>query len=88
MRSQVLGFHNYDPQSNCEIIHIIEATSLEAEETLGLPIIWPRESKFPKRMSTLCFDPNGECMYTEQGGTLYEWTLQKKVGPEWWLGEE
>jgi len=88
MRSHILNPHIHGPQSNCEIIHIIDATSFETEEILCLPIIWPRESKFPKRMSTLCFDPNGERMYTEQGGTLYEWTLRKNEGPEWWLGEE
>lgn len=75
-------------ESNCEIIHIIDATSFDTEETLCLPIIWPRESKFPKRLSSLYFDPSGECMYTEQSGTLYEWTLRKKEGPKWWLGEE
>ena len=39
--------------------------------------------------SIVFFDPNGEMMYVEYEGTLYEWKLRaREQGPEWWLGEE
>ena len=37
--------------------------------------------------STLFFDPDGEIMYFEVNGSLYEWKLRGREGPEWWLGE-
>ena len=37
--------------------------------------------------STLFFDPDGEIMYFEVNGKLYEWKLRGREGTEWWLGE-
>ena len=40
-------------------------------------------------VGALFFDPSGEILYAEFGGTLYEWVLRKnEPGPEWWIGEE
>ena len=41
----------------------------------------------PIRLSALFFDPDGEIMYVEWKGRLYEWKLRAREGPEWWLGE-
>ena len=41
------------------------------------------------RVGALFFDPSGETLYAEYGGTLYEWVMRKnEPGPEWWIGEE
>ena len=73
-------------------IRLIDSTSFEIEETLDfkLPLIpklnrgWLPPS--PER-SNVFFDPDGEMMYAENNGTLYEWKLRAREGPEWWLSE-
>ena len=40
-------------------------------------------------VDALFFDPSGETLYAEYGGTIYEWVMRKnEPGPEWWIGEE
>ena len=68
---------------------MIDATSLETEE-----IIFLKSEEFENHIwylgvGALFFDPSGETLYAEYGGTLYAWVLRKnEPGPEWWIGEE
>ena len=68
---------------------MIDATSFETEEIIFLK---PEELKNYERyigVGALFFDPSGETLYAEYGGTLYEWAMRKnEPGPEWWIGEE
>ena len=70
-------------------IRLIDSTSFEIEETFDLGL---SESNFRSKFehqSNVFFDPDGEMMYIESCGTLYEWKLRaREQGPEWWLGEE
>lgn len=73
-------------------LHLIDPASFEIEETLDLEqrnplLISNSYDPRPIRLSALFFDPDGEIMYIEWKGTLYEWTLQAREGPAWWLGE-
>ena len=44
--------------------------------------------RMPLERNNVFFDPDGEMMYVEQNGKLYEWKLlAREEGPEWWLGE-
>ena len=74
-------------------IRLIDSTSFEIEETLDFklastPPKLNRRTRRPEEKSNVFFDPNGEMMYVERYGTLYEWKMRAKEGPEWWLGEE
>ena len=68
---------------------MIDATSFETEE-----IIFLKSEEFDNRewytgVGALFFDPSGETLYAEYGGTIYEWVMRKnEPGPEWWIGEE
>ena len=68
---------------------MIDATSFETEE-----IIFSKSEEFENHewytgVGALFFDPSGETLYAEYGGTLYEWVMRKnEPGPEWWIGEE
>ena len=70
-------------------IHLIDSTSFEIEETLDFKL--GPTSKANRRFvewSIVFFDPDGEMMYVEHDGSLYEWKLRaREVGLEWWLGE-
>ena len=76
-------------------IRLIDSTLFEIEETLDLAVRKPSLiTKSSRRLmalerSNIFFDPEGEMMYVEQNGSLYEWKLRaSEEGPEWWLGEE
>ena len=64
-------------------------TSFETEEIIFLE---SEEFKNHERylgVGALFFDPSGETLYAQYGGTIYEWVLRKnEPGPEWWIGEE
>ena len=68
---------------------MIDATSFETEEIIFLK---PEEFENHQRyieVGAVFFDPSGETLYAEYGGTLYEWVMRKnEPGPEWWIGEE
>ena len=72
-----------------KIVHVIDATSFEMDETLYLPSKYNID-RGTLGTNSLFFDPSGRSMYAELDGALYEWTLQRNrhEGPEWWLGEE
>ena len=68
-----------------EIIHVINATLFETEETLPITLETPG---MYSGVASLFFDPSGGTLYSEIDGTLYEWDSQKnEPGPEWWIGE-
>ena len=68
---------------------MIDVTSFETEE-----IIFLKSKEFDNHewyigVDALFFDPSGETLYAEYGGTIYEWVMRKnEPGPEWWIGEE
>ena len=68
---------------------MIDATSFETEEIIFLK---SEELVYDNKyigVGALFFDPSGESLYAEYGGTLYEWVMRKnEPGPEWWIGEE
>ncbi|EDR07872.1 uncharacterized protein LACBIDRAFT_294479 [Laccaria bicolor S238N-H82] len=85
---EVLVFVEHDTLFRFNIIHVIDATSFETEETLVLPLEGLGKPGIRIAVDALFFDPSGSTMYAEINGTLYEWDLQKnKPGPEWWIGE-
>ena len=69
---------------------MIDATSFETEELIFLS----KPEELGNRgmymgVDALFFDPSGETLYAEYGGTLYQWVMRKnEPGPEWWIGEE
>ena len=68
---------------------MIDATSFETEEILFLKLEGLENSTRYLFDGALFFDPSGETLYAEYGGTLYEWAMRKnEPGPEWWIGEE
>ena len=68
---------------------MIDATSFETEEIIFLKSEEFENHKWNTGVDAVFFDPSGETLYVEYGGTLYEWVLQKnEPGPEWWIGEE
>ena len=74
-------------------IRLIDSTLFEIEETFDLKLALisksNRRPRRPPESSIVFFDPDGEMMYVEYEGTLYEWELRaREQGPEWWLGEE
>ena len=70
-------------------IHLIDSTSFEIEETIDLKLALIPNSNRSFHESIIFFDPNGEMMYVECDGTLYEWKLRaREEDREWWLGEE
>ena len=62
----------------------------EIEEILDFaqrnPLLIESDS-YVGHLGALLFDPDGEIMYVEWNGILFEWRLQAREGPEWWLGE-
>ena len=74
-------------------IRLIDSTSFEIEETFDFKLA-PISKSYRRilewtQWSHVFFDPDGEMMYVEQSGSLYEWKLRaREQGPEWWLGEE
>jgi hypothetical protein len=83
--SEING-HQNKVTTGPKIIHLIDATSFETEETFCLPTT----KNFyggNRGETTLFFEPSGGSMYASLEGTLYEWNLRKNFGPEWWLGE-
>ena len=82
---------NYDTIRIC----LIDSTSFGIQETFDFKLALTsltktnRRSRWFQEASIVFFDPNGEMMYVEYNGTLYEWKLRvREQGPEWWLGEE
>ena len=68
---------------------MIDATSFETEEILFLKLEGLENSTRYQIDSALFFDPSGETLYAEFGGTIFEWVMRKnEPGPEWWIGEE
>ena len=68
---------------------MIDATSFETEETIFLKSEELENHEGYIGLGALFFDPSGETLYAECGGTLYEWVMRKnEPGPEWWIGEE
>ena len=68
---------------------MINATSFETEEIIFLKSEEFENLEWYAGVGALFFDPNGETLYAEYFGTLYEWVLGKnEPGPEWWIGEE
>ena len=68
---------------------MIDATSFETEEIIFLKSEECKDHERSLGVGALFFDPSGETLYAEYGGTLYEWVLRKnEPGPEWWIGEE
>ena len=47
----------------------------------------PQSNPIPIEWSNVFFDPDGKIMYVGQNGSLFEWKLWTRDGPEWWLGE-
>ncbi|KIJ95325.1 hypothetical protein K443DRAFT_683104 [Laccaria amethystina LaAM-08-1] len=83
---EVLVFMEDEVSTDLKIIHLVDATSFETEETLCLPTtnnIYGGN----RGTNTLFFEPSGGSMYASLEGTLYEWNLRKNTSPEWWLGE-
>ena len=66
---------------------MIDATSFETEETIFLKLEWLEKLGKFIGVQSLFFDPSGGTLYAELAGTLYEWDLRKKNGPEWWIGD-
>ena len=63
--------------------------SFETEEIIFLKSEEFDDHEWHIEVGALFFDPSGETLYAEYGGTLYEWVMQKnEPGPEWWIGEE
>ena len=82
---------NYDTIRIC----LIDSTSFGIQERFDFKLALTslpksnRRSAWLEEDSIVFFDPNGEMMYVEYEGTLYEWKLRaREQGPEWWLGEE
>ena len=68
---------------------MIDATSFETEEIIFLKSEEFENHEWYTEVGAVFFDPSGETLYVEYGGTLYEWVMQKnEPGPEWWIGEE
>ena len=68
---------------------MVDATSLETEEIIFLKSEELGNHNKDMRVGALFFDPSGETLYAEYGGTIYEWVMRKnEPGPEWWIGEE
>ena len=68
---------------------MIDARSFETEEIIFLKSEELENYKKSIGVGALFFDPSGETLYAEYGGTIYEWVLRKnEPGPEWWIGEE
>ena len=68
---------------------MIDATSFETEEIIFLKSEELENHARYIGVGALFFDPSGETLYAEYGGTIYEWVLRKnEPGPEWWIGEE
>ena len=68
---------------------MIDATSFETEELIFLKSEDLGNLERYIGVGALFFDPNGEILYVEYGGTIYEWVMRKnEPGPEWWIGEE
>ena len=70
-------------------ICLIDATSFEIEETLDFKLaLTSKSTRVFLERSNLFFDPDGEMMYVERDGRIYEWKLRaRQEGLEWWLGE-
>ena len=66
---------------------MIDATSFETEETFLLKLEWLEKLGMFVGVQSLFFDPSGGTLHAELAGTLYEWDLQKKNAPEWWIGD-
>ncbi|EDR04730.1 uncharacterized protein LACBIDRAFT_330332 [Laccaria bicolor S238N-H82] len=85
---EALVFVEHNDLSLLNIIHVIDATSFETEEILLLDLEELKEYDTDRGVGSLFFDPNGETLYAELAGTLYEWDLRKnEPGLEWWIGE-
>ena len=68
---------------------MIDATSFETEEIVSLKSKEFGSHEMYIEVDALFFDPSGETLYAEFGGTIFEWVMRKnEPGPEWWIGEE
>lgn len=83
---EVLVFMENQVSTDLKIIHLIDATSFETEETLCLPRT-DYSYGGNRGENTLFLEPSGGSIYASLEGTLYEWNLQENTGPEWWLRE-